>query len=287
MIVLNEREYAEDCLRNSTLKEKPSYTLDVLAKYYYHVKGFKKKKISELLTDFADRNFEYYHDSRAFWDARIESVSSNARNRTLHEINEVWITENELSAIEAISDPDLERLAFTLLCLAKYNHAKNKNNDYWVNQSAKEIFSLARVTCRAKDRPLYLNKLVVRKMLGYAKRNDNTSVRVTYVDEDSPKALCISDFRELGYEYMFYKGGNFTRCQECGILIKDTKNHNRKFCKNCDGYEPIKFKAITCVDCGKMVKINPQNKRTCRCEECQEQYRRQYKRDFMRKLRES
>lgn len=287
MIVLNEREYAEDCLRNNTVKEKPSYTFDVLAKYYYHIKGFKKKRIMELLTEFAEQNFEYYHVSRAFWDNQIESVAAKARSKTLYEINEVWITENELKTIEGIDNPDLERLAFTLLCLAKYNHAKNKNNDYWVNQSPKEIFSLARVSCKAGDRPLYLNKLLVRGLLGHAKRNDNMSVRVTYADEESEKKLRVFDFRELGYEYMLYRGGNLTRCQECGILIKDTKNHNRRFCRDCDGYEPVRFKTITCLDCGKTIEINPQSKRTCRCAECQEEYRRQYKRDFMRRLREN
>lgn len=36
MIVLNEKEYAEECLKNKTIDDKPFYTLSILAKYYYY-----------------------------------------------------------------------------------------------------------------------------------------------------------------------------------------------------------------------------------------------------------
>ena len=46
MIILNEREYAENCLQNGIVDTKPFVTLSILAKYYYHECGYRKKKIT-------------------------------------------------------------------------------------------------------------------------------------------------------------------------------------------------------------------------------------------------
>jgi len=56
--------------------------------------------------------------------------------------------------------------------------------------------------------------------------------------------LKISDFRELGYEYLSYIGsGKFTRCEVCGRLVRKKSK-----------YAPQKY----CIDCAKKVK-NSQN----------------------------
>ena len=50
MIILNEKEYAEDCINNGYVDKKPFLTLSILAKYYYHCLGYRKKKIISLFT---------------------------------------------------------------------------------------------------------------------------------------------------------------------------------------------------------------------------------------------
>ena len=43
----------------------------------------------------------------------------------------------------------------------------------------------------------------------------------------------ISDFRELGYEYLnYYKKGKFARCTECQKLYV-RKTNNQKYCELC------------------------------------------------------
>ena len=99
--------------------------------------------------------------------------------------------------------------------------------------------------------------------------------------------LSISDFRELGYEYMNYLGENFTRCQECGRLIKNNKYQNRKYCFDCVGYIPKMTKVITCIDCGKEFVVRAKNTKSVRCKECQDKHRKESKRRWKRKRSKS
>lgn len=68
MIVLNEKEYAEECIRNDGIIDKPFHVLSILAKYYYHVHGFRKKKIIALLTEFMEKNYPRYDCKKLDWD---------------------------------------------------------------------------------------------------------------------------------------------------------------------------------------------------------------------------
>jgi uncharacterized C2H2 Zn-finger protein len=269
LIVLNEKEYAEECLKNKTVNGKPFYTLSILAKYYYSCFGYKKKKISELLTEFIKITYPKYIYSKATWDENIEKIAKNAGKYELHEIDGVWITKAELETIEKINNKVLEKLAFTLLCLAKLANARNHKNANWVNNDTQEVFNLARVSCNRSDRYAKLCQMHQLSLLEFPKRLDNLSCRVTYIDEDSEKKLFVSDFRELGYEYLKYKGENFTRCKECNILFRNNKNKTKKYCNSCSGYIPQETKNIICVDCGKEFGINAKNNQTCRCPECQ------------------
>lgn len=270
MIVLNEKEYAEECLKNKTIDGKPFYTLSILAKYYYHCFGYKKKKITELLIDFMEKAYPRYSCNKAMWNETIEKIAKNAGKYTLFEINGVWITEAELETIANIHNIVLEKLAFTLLCLAKLGNIKNSKNNGWVNNDDKEIFSLARISCSATKRDEKISDLYEMSLLEFPKRIDNLSVRVTYVNDDSKKMLFISDFRELGYEYLKYTGNiHYTRCRECGRLFK-INMRNKIYCPICNRQEDYNYKYITCIDCGKLFEIKNKNNTSNRCTECQD-----------------
>lgn len=230
MIVLNEKEYAEQCLKSKTIGDKPFFTLSILAKYYYHCHGYRKKKITDLLISFISECYPRYSCNRADWDAHIEKLATSAGKYTLFEIDGIWITRAELDTIEGIHNKVLERLAFTMLCLAKLGNARNSKNNGWVNYTAKDIYSMARISCSVIDRYEKLSQLNQLSLLEFPKKNDNLSSRVTYVDDDSEKVLFIYDFRELGYEYLKYKGENFIRCRECDILVRNNKCGDKKYC---------------------------------------------------------
>lgn len=268
MIVLNEKKYAIECLETGRIGDKPFFTLSILAKYYYYCLEYKKSKINTLLNEFMQKYYAGYQLDRMSWQDTIDNIVKKVNKFTLLEIDGVSITKSEMQTIAGIKNPKLERVMFTILCLAKFGIARNPNNNGWVNEDSKEIFKLARVSCKAEQRELLIGELRDMGLLEFPKRNDNLSMRVTFLDSDSPEEIFISDFRELGYEYLKYQGENFIRCAECGILTRGSKKNNKKYCKNCSGYIPKVTKSIVCVDCGKEFAVSAYNTKTNRCDEC-------------------
>lgn len=269
MIILNEKMYAEDCLRGVFNKDKPLLSISILARYYYHCMSYSKKKVIEALMAFLEKFYPQYRYNKNYWIDNVEKVAGNAKKYPLHEIDGVPITESELTTIEGIHNKALERLAFTALCIAKLNNLRNPRNNGWINTEDREVFKLARISGTAMERRIRLGRLFRLGLLENSKRIDNLSYRVIFIDDDSPVKLYISDFRELGYEYMLYKGGNFLRCRECGILTYDNKNKTKVYCDNCRAIEPMGTKWITCSDCGEVFEVNSRNNRTKRCPACQ------------------
>lgn len=279
MIVLDERKYAENCLRDGSINDSPFFTLSILAKYYYHYLGFRKKKIIKLLLEFLEKNYPKYELNKYTWQTSVEKLAARAGKFPLFEIAGVSITKSELDTIANIHNKVLERLAFTMLCLAKFGNAKNDSNNNWVNLDSKEIFKLARISCKANEREIKIGQLYQMGLLEFSKRNDNLNCRVTFVDNDSEEVVFISDTRELGYEYLKYKGENFIRCADCGILTRGNKNGTKRYCKDCSAYTPKETKTIVCVDCGKEFQVKGSNKRTIRCNDCQREYIKRYDRE--------
>lgn len=278
MIILNELEYADSCIKNNDMGENPYTTLSILSKYYYHHLGYKKKQIILELTEFIAKNYPKYQLNKSNWDESIEKLASNAKKFQLHEIDGVWITKAEMQSIQNIHNKVLERLTFTMLCLAKLAIRKNGNANGWINEDAKTIFSLARVSGSVLDRNIRIGQLADIGILELPKKNDSLSVRLTIVDDESDNELFVHDFRELGYEYLKYCGQNIIRCSECGILIRGNKAGTKRYCSACAGYTPQETKMITCVDCGKVFEVDGSNKRTIRCDTCQHEYIKAYDR---------
>lgn len=207
----------------------------------------------------------------------LDKLATNAGKYKLHEIDGVTITKAELKIIDAIDNKVLRRLAFTMLCLAKLGDAKNPNNNGWVRMDAKDIFKLARISCGIDERNEKISQLYQRGLLEFPKRNDNMDCRVTYIMDKADGELFISDFRELGYEYLSYCGENLIRCSECGILTRGNKNGTKKYCMNCAAPIPLLTKTVTCLDCGTEFEIDSKNNRTNRCPHCYMKYRQKQK----------
>ena len=276
MIILNEKEYAEDCLKYGLPKVKPMAALFTIAKYYYHHKGYKRERIESALHEFVSKHIFEYSQDRSYWDSLIERMAKNASKYPLREVDGVWITASELDVIKSLNDDVLERLMFTMLCIAKFNNRCNPKNDNWVRTSDKEVFGIARFTDPVGDRHGRIETLY-RKGLIRLSNMFNASYRVEFLDEESDGVLFISDFRELGYEYRKYKGENFVHCAECGILIKGSKNQIRKYCAICKDPEPQIVKAGTCIDCGDLFWLKSKNNRSKRCPACQNKAEIEYK----------
>lgn len=285
MIILNEKKYAEECLEKGIVDKKPYKTLMLLAKYYYHHLGYRKKLIIKCLTDFMVNNYPEYRVAEQNWNDTIEKIANRAKKYTLHENSGVWICESELNDIASLKNEKLERLAFTLLSIAKLNYIRNEKSNGWVNSEENDIFESAGIKCTNNEKSDCIGDLYISGMIALAKKNTNLNVRVTFMNTEDRGTLFISDFRALGNEYAKYRGSNYIRCESCGLLVRGNKNGTKRFCNACakhNRYVPIVSKTLICVDCGKEFVVDARLSNKLRCDECQKIHRRDYQKKLMR-----
>lgn len=238
-IVLNEKACAEHAIENLTLGSKPIETLGRVARYYYS-EGYQKREIGNMLEDFMLKCDPTINIVK--WQATIDRQVNSADKYELIDIAGVSITRSETEKIKQLDGKLLQRLMFTMLCLAKYGNAINANNNSWVNRKDKEIFSLANITITTKRQSLMINDLWTLGYIGYSRVVDNININVKIIDDDSPVEIFVNDFRNLGNQYMRYCGEKYIECQNCGKIIRQNKNV-QKYCTEC-AVEIDRLKAI-------------------------------------------
>lgn len=116
-IVLNEYEWAERAIQNHELGKKPIETLNRVSKYYLSNK-YSKREVRRLLDEFmlqCDPQASLVH-----WSDMLDKVAKNADRYPLIRIDGIDITDAEMQRIETLEGKQIRRLAFTLLCVAKY-----------------------------------------------------------------------------------------------------------------------------------------------------------------------
>lgn len=228
-IVLNEKASAEFALENLILGDKPIETLGRIARYYYS-EGYKKKEIVGLLEDFILKCDPTINIVK--WQLAIDKQVKMADKYKLIDIPGISITQNEMKKIQSLEGVLLQRLMFTMLCLAKFGNTVNPNNNCWVNRQDKDIFRLANITITSKRQSLMINDLWTAGYIGYSRVVDNVNINVKIIDEESEEAIFVSDFRNLGNQYMRHCRGGYIECQCCGKVVRQT-NNKQKYCNEC------------------------------------------------------
>lgn len=227
---MDEREYAEAILSSGMSVKKPAEALSVLSRYFYS-QGMNQSEISKELENYMIRANE--DASLPKWQSTIEKYARSAGKYKLVEIDHISITKKEFDTISKIHSVPLQRLAFTLLCIAKFYNASSSSNNNWVNKPDKEFFKLANIQTSCLKQSLMINDLYTMGLIGYSKVVDNTNINVKFVDNKGVAELDVFDFRNLGNQYMRYKGfGKFVECESCGLVIRKT-NNRLKYCKEC------------------------------------------------------
>ena len=234
MIVLNEIDWACEAIESRTLGNKPYETLCRVAKYYVS-NGYSKKKVRDAL-----ENFLLLCEPLASipkWSATLDYAVRHAMKRPAVEIDGIPITSSEIQIIDSLDGKQIKRLAFTLLCLAKYYDTVNPNMNHWVSCEDTEIMKMANINTSIKRQSLMYNQLWNQKLIQFSKKVDNTNVRVLFIDDDqSDVVMNITDFRNLGYQYLMYHNEPFFVCENCGVTAK-IKNpgvgRRPKYCPDC------------------------------------------------------
>ena len=71
------------------------------------------------------------------WSDMLDKVVKNVDKYPIIKMDGVDISVEEMEAIEKLEGKQLRRLAFTLLCVAKYWDAVSEKNDHWVLPTGK------------------------------------------------------------------------------------------------------------------------------------------------------
>lgn len=227
-IVLNEYDWAERALKDKTLGKKPYETLSRVAKYYTY-KNYTRKEVRRLLDEFLLQCEPTA--SLVTWSDTLDNAAKYAAKYPLIMIEEIIITKPEMEKIDALPGKQLRRLAFSLLCIAKYLYAVSPNTSYWVGTPDNEIMKMANINTSIKRQSSMFGQLKDAGMVRFSKQIDNLSVQVLFVEEGET-AVRITDFRNLGYQYMKYHGEPYFECANCGLTTKINSNR-QKYCAQC------------------------------------------------------
>lgn len=231
-LVLNEYEWAEKMIDSHSLGKKPIETLNRVAKYYFE-NQYSKREVRGMLDDFmlqCDPTASLVH-----WSDTLDRVTKGVNKFPLIRLDGVDITKSEMDTIESLDGTQIRRLAFTLLCTAKYWDSASEKNNHWVNTSDKEIMQMANINTSIKRQSLMFSTLKEAGLIRFSKKIDNLNVQVLFI-QDGETAIHIQDFRNLGYQYLKYYGGNYFECVNCGLTVKarsSTVGRPQKYCQEC------------------------------------------------------
>lgn len=260
-------------------------TIKDLARYNYFVKEMDDDDNYKNILKYLQKNGQNINEENVY--GIIDTCVKRAKKYKFKQVDEVCITKSELQFIENLNDIKQEKIAFVLLASAKYYNAlqENQNNTTYIRNS--DICKLARVTIPVKDRDVFMQFAYDKGVLRRHNIAASTKKIVEFVSNDENDEVILklkeSDFKDLAYTYLSYKTPRkFRRCVVCGGWMKrDSKD--RQVCKRCsdkcDSEKRI-IKSITCIDCGKEIYVDLHNKRSCRCQECQESKIKEQKRDW-------
>lgn len=221
-------------LSGHDLGRKPTETIGRLAKYYIYI-GRTPKETEKMIKRFlleCDPGI-----SLVKWDDIIDRAIKYAKKNPPIILSGIEITIPEMQKIDSLKGRQVRRIAFVLLCIAKYRSAASGRPASWVNTPSNEIMKMANINTSIKRQSAMYSQLRDAGMIRFSNQVDNLNVEVLFA-EPGETALIIRDFRNLGYQYMLYHGESYFVCEECGITEKYTtpinaRGRRKKYCQSC------------------------------------------------------
>lgn len=236
--IFNEKEYIEGIIEARQVDlSNPTNTIRKLARYNFYVNGYTKSKNYNAIVDYMSKNFKDF--SEMTYQKSIDGCIRDVDKTPFKNIKCVRITKSELEKISALDDIKKQKLAFILLCTAKYRDQYNPDNCHKTDISATDLYKMARVVLPRDQRNTYLHFLVENGLVEQHNNSKTKNKKLLFVSEDANDEVVLElkevDFKELAYVYMSWKnnGDGFTKCQRCGITIKQSKTRPRKYCEAC------------------------------------------------------
>ena len=272
---------------NYVNQENPEETIRDLARYNHHILQMKKEDNYDAILAYMTKHCSDFYEEKYF--KIIYRNIASAKKYKFRSVDPVVITKSEIDKIASLNDIRKEKIAFVLLAIAKYYNNVSSENNNRMYISISDLFKLARVSIPCKERASYLHFAYQEGILvEHTFVGTNLKV-VAFVDDDSEAVIKLGedDYKELAYSYLNYKSGGYKHCKGCGKLFKMHKNSpGRLYCKECGQKEETsEFKAIKCIDCGEDLVVSKFDTETCRCEDCYQEYRKNYWKEKKREYR--
>lgn len=232
-LVMNEYKLAEDILSGRMPDYNFGESMVLLAKYYKK-NGLSKRDIKKRLEEYAlERNGGVAGTNLA---TMVEYAIKQAMKYDLIVLDEIDITKTEMDKIASLKGIQARKLAFTLLCIAKYWDEVSGVAEHWINSPDTEVINSACIATSTKKQDELFKELYDAGMIDYAKRVDNLHVRVLFADNNDT-AIRVKDLRNLGYQYLSWVGNRqYFACENCGIMVRKAGSdvgRPQKYCKSC------------------------------------------------------
>lgn len=271
-IILNERKYVEQLLASGDIDSNNIYSdLTRVAKYYF-AQGYKRaavlKKVEELLKIWRPELYEGY-------EHRLGRIISRASRHKLMEIDSIPVYKPEFDIIKELPTMAQQRLAFTLLCLARMADIARGETRGWINTRDSRLFILSNVSGSRIERGVMLNDLKAAGLVRFPKAVNSINIEVLFAKNNGEVEMNIAIMRDLGYQYSHHVGkGKFIPCTVCGLPTP--VRGGKQLGVYCSEHEPhrARNRVVECPDCGKTI-VTPLSAKTDRCPRCYEIYRRE------------
>lgn len=242
-IVLNEREWVNNMMQKHSLGKKAYETLLRIAKVYLS-DGYTKKKTRLLLEEYVLQCIP--GSSITEWSNLLDNVMKGAAKYPLIEIQYIGISQSEIDKIRTQQGKQVQRLAFTLLCISKYWDIVSDNNNHWANSPDFEVMKMANIRTSVRRQSQMFAQLRDAGLIRFSKKVDNLNVQVMFGD-DEPPVMKITDFRNLGFQYLNHVEGGFFKCANCGLTVRNERIK--------DGVVQRGRRALYCKDCATEVHL--------------------------------
>lgn len=212
-----------------------------------------------------------------------ERIKRNIKNKIdkgynpITSVDGIPIYQEDLDFFKQVEDVDKQKLLFTILCYLRFIQTKYHNDNLWCNFENRLYFKSANLKLNLKDQNLMIKNLAGLGYIRLSYQIDKLTFYASFVEglEHKGQVAVITDFENLGMQYLQLIGEDIIRCVYCGRYIKNPQHKEWDLCQSCKRLEKFKpynnFKLTKCKNCGKNFLINKKNNKTQYCENCQEQ----------------
>lgn len=235
--VFDGLSYAKNVINDHSIDENNANEhMKMLAKYNFHIENMNDDENYRSIVEYMKTYWKGF--AEAAYEKEITDFVKEAHKLGFKDIETIKITKKELDFIATLDNIRLEKIAFVMLCIAKYKCYYRDNPNYWIDWNLNAISKLARVHVTKKENLLLYRQLVLAGAIESNSGKTKLYEHILFVSDGQDDKVVLelseNDYKELAYTYLYYKNGfsGYVHCERCGRLVKQ-KSNRQKFCDEC------------------------------------------------------